>query len=333
MTQIRSILAGVGGYLPERVLTNDELARTLETSDAWITERTGIRQRHIASAKETAAFMGTEAARAALADAGAGPSDVDAIILATSTPDQAFPATALRVQAALGVPGGFGFDLSAACAGFIYALSVADGMIRAGQARGALVIGSEVYSRILNWQDRGTCVLFGDGAGAVFLRAGDGSAGDGSAKDGGGADRGILSTHLHAQGSLGDILYVDGAVGRPDHPGHLVMNGREVFRHAVLRLAEAVDEALAANGLTRADVDWLVPHQANLRIIDAMGRKLGLPPERVVVTVDRHANTSAASVPLALAEAWHDGRIRRGDLVLLEALGGGLTWGSALVRL
>ena len=328
MTQIRSILAGVGGYLPERVLTNDELARTLETSDAWITERTGIRQRHIAGAKETAAFMGTEAARAALADAGAEPSDVDAIILATSTPDQAFPATALRVQAALGVPGGFGFDLAAACAGFIYALSVADGLIRAGQVRGALVIGSEVYSRILNWQDRGTCVLFGDGAGAVFLRAGPRSA-----KDGSGTDRGILSTHLHAQGSLGDILYVDGAVGRPDHPGHLVMNGREVFRHAVLRLAEAVDEALAANGLTRADVDWLVPHQANLRIIDAMGRKLGLPAERVVVTVDRHANTSAASVPLALAEAWHDGRIRRGDLVLLEALGGGLTWGSALVRL
>jgi len=323
MSQIRSILAGVGGYLPERVLTNDELARTLDTSDAWITERTGIRQRHIANAKETAAFMGTEAARAALADAGAEPSDVDAIILATSTPDQAFPATALRVQAALGVPGGFGFDLSAACAGFIYALSVADGLIRAGQVRGALVIGSEVYSRILNWQDRGTCVLFGDGAGAVFLRAGTGT----------GTDRGILSTHLHAQGSLGDILYVDGAVGRPDHSGHLVMNGREVFRHAVLRLAEAVDEALAANGLTRADVDWLVPHQANLRIIDAMGRKLGLAPERVVVTVDRHANTSAASVPLALAEACHDGRIKRGDLVLLEALGGGLTWGSALVRL
>ena len=328
MTQIRSILAGVGGYLPERVVTNDELARSLETSDAWITERTGIRQRHIAGAKETAAFMGAEAARAALADAGAEPAEVDAIILATSTPDQAFPATALRVQAALGVPGGFGFDLAAACAGFIYALSVADGLIRAGQVRGALVIGSEVYSRILNWQDRGTCVLFGDGAGAVFLRAGPRSA-----KDGSGTDRGILSTHLHAQGSLGDILYVDGAVGRHDHPGHLVMNGREVFRHAVLRLAEAVDEALAANGLTRADVDWLVPHQANLRIIDAMGRKLGLAPERVVVTVDRHANTSAASVPLALAEAWHDGRIRRGDLVLLEALGGGLTWGSALVRL
>jgi 3-oxoacyl-[acyl-carrier-protein] synthase-3 len=197
-------------------------------------------------------------------------------------------------------------------------------MIRAGQARGVLVIGSEVYSRILNWQDRGTCVLFGDGAGAVFLQAGEGS---------GSQDRGVLSTHLHAQGTLGDILYIDGAVGQRDKPGHLVMNGREVFRHAVTRLAEAVEEALAANGLTHADVDWLVPHQANLRIIDAMGRKLGLPPERVVVTVDRHANTSAASVPLALAEAWQAGRIRRGDLVLLEALGGGLTWGSALVRM
>ena len=291
---IRSILAGVGAYLPERAVSNDELARTVETSDEWIRERTGIRQRHIAAPHETAAFMGTAAARAALADAGAEPAEVDAIILATSTPDQAFPATALRVQAALGVTRGFGFDLAAACAGFIYALSVADSMIRTGQARGALVIGSEVYSRILNWQDRGTCVLFGDGAGAVFLRAGEGS---------GSIDRGILSTHLHAQGTLGDILYVDGAVGRHDRPGHLVMNGREVFRHAVIRLAEAVDEALAANGLTQRDIDWLVPHQANLRIIDAMGRKLGLPPERVVITVDRHANTSAASVPLALAEA------------------------------
>src|SRR5271165_690577 len=323
MGQIRSILAGVGGYLPERVVTNDELARTLDTSDSWIAERTGIRQRHIAGPHETAAFMGTEAARAAMADAAAEPAEVDAIILATSTPDQAFPATALRVQAALGVTRGFGFDLSAACAGFIYALAVADGMIRAGQATGVLVIGSEVYSRILNWQDRGTCVLFGDGAGAVFLRAGTGS----------GSDQGILSTHLHAQETLGDILYVDGAVGQRDKPGHLVMNGREVFRHAVNRLAEAVEEALAANGLTYADVDWLVAHQANLRIIDAMGRKLGLPPERVVITVDRHANTSAASVPLALCEAWEDGRIRRGDLVLMEALGGGLTWGSALVRM
>jgi 3-oxoacyl-[acyl-carrier-protein] synthase III len=321
---IRSILAGVGAYLPERAVSNDELARTVETSDEWIRERTGIRQRYIAAPHETAAFMGTEAARVALAHAGAQPSEVDAILLATSTPDQAFPATALRVQAALGVTRGFGFDIAAACAGFIYALSVADSLIRCGQAHGVLVIGSEVYSRIMNWQDRGTCVLFGDGAGAVFLHTG---------KGGGSVDRGILSTHLHAQGSLGDILYVDGAVGRHDKPGHLVMNGREVFRHAVIRLAEAVEEALAASGLTQRDIDWLVPHQANRRIIDAMGRKLGLPPERVVITVDRHANTSAASVPLALAEACRDGRIRKGDLVLMEALGGGLAWGSALARM
>ena len=321
---LRSLLAGVGGYLPERIVTNAELAERLETSDAWIRDRTGIRQRHIAGPHETCAFMATAAARAALAQAGAEPGEVDAILLATSTPDQAFPATALRVQAALGVPGGFGFDLSAACAGFVYALSVADAMIRAGQVRGVLVIGSEVYSRIMDWNDRGTCVLFGDGAGAVFLRAGAGS---------GAIDRGVLSTHLHAEGTLGDILYVDGAVGLRDKPGTLVMHGREVFRHAVVRLSEAVDEALAANALTRCDVDWLVPHQANLRIIDAMGKRLGLPSERVVVTVDRHANTSAASVPLALAEAVGDGRIRAGDLVLLEALGGGLTWGSALVRM
>ncbi len=326
---LRSILAGCGGYLPDRIVTNDELARTVDTSDEWIRERTGIRQRHFAAPHETAAFMGTRAAQAALADAGATAADVDAIILATTTPDQAFPATALRVQAELGVKRGFGFDLSAACAGFIYGLSVADGMIRTGQARGVLVIGSEVYSRILNWQDRGTCVLFGDGAGAVFIRPGDTRPGETNSD----SRRGILSTHIHAQGSLGDILYVDGAVGQPERPGHLVMNGREVFRHAVTRLAEAVEEALAANGMTAADIDWLVPHQANRRIIDAMGRRLGLPPERVVVTVDRHANTSAASVPLALAEARNDGRIRAGDLVLLEALGGGLAWGSALVRL
>ena len=228
------------------------------------------------------------------------------------------------MQAGLGC-GGFGFDVSAACSGFIYGLAVADAMIRAGQVRGALVIGSEVYSRILDWTDRGTCVLFGDGAGAVFLR--------GLPESGFGPPRGILSTHLHAQGDLGPLLYVDGAVGRPELSGHLRMNGREIFRHAVAKLAATVEEALAANGLSQADVDWLVPHQANLRIIDAMGRKLGLPPDRVVVTVDRHANTSAASVPLALAEAWQAGRMKRGDLMVLEALGGGLTWGSALLRL
>ena len=319
----RSILTGIGSYLPERVVTNDELSLTVDTTDAWIQERTGIKQRHFAAPHETAAFMATEAARAALADAGALPSDVDGIIVATSTPDQAFPATALRVQAALGVTKGFGFDIAAACAGFVYALSVADSMIKCGQAKGVLVIGSEVYSRILNWADRGTCVLFGDGAGAVFLRAGEGA----------GSDQGILSTHIHAQGTLGDILYVDGAVGQPDKPGHLVMHGREVFRHAVVRLAEAVQEALVANKLTAADIDWLVPHQANRRIIDAMGRKLGLPAERVVVTVAEHANTSAASVPLALCQAWRDGRIKPGQLVLLDALGGGLVWGSALVRM
>ncbi len=320
----RSALSGCGGYLPDRIVSNDELARTIDTSDAWIQERSGIRQRHFAAKHETAAFMGAAAARAALANANATSADVDAIILATSTPDQAFPATALRIQADLGITRGFGFDLSAACAGFIYGLSVADGLIRARQATGVLVIGSEVFSRILNWQDRGTCVLFGDGAGAVFLRAVSSSRA---------GSEGILSSHIHGQGSLGDILYVDGAIGQQQRPGHLVMNGREVFRHAVTRLAEAVDEALAANGLSQSDIDWLVPHQANRRIIDAVGRKLNLPAEKVVITVDRHANTSAASVPLALAEARADGRIHPGHLVVLEALGGGLTWGSALVRL
>ena len=325
MTRVRAVLEGIGGYLPERVLGNDELARRVDTTDAWIVERTGIRQRYIAGPHETAAFMGARAAAAALAKAGAVADDVDCIVLATSTPDEAFPATALRVQAALGVKRGFGFDVSAACSGFVYALGLADSLIRTGQARGVLVIGSEVFSRILDWTDRGTCVLFGDGAGAVFLRAGEG--------EGTGADRGVLSTHLHAQGDLGDLLYVDGAIGQPKRSGYLRMNGREIFRHAVAKLSAAVDEALMANGLQQRDIDWLVPHQANSRIIDAMGRKLGLAPGRVVVTVDRHANTSAASIPLAMADADADGRLQRGDLVVLEALGGGLTWGSALVRL
>jgi 3-oxoacyl-[acyl-carrier-protein] synthase-3 len=317
---MRAQVAGLGGYLPERCVTNDELALTVDTSDAWIVERTGIRQRYLAGSHETCAFMAARAAESALRDAGIAPSEVDAIILGTSTPDEAFPAAAVRVQAMLGIRQGFAFDVAAACSGFVYGLAVADGFIRSGTARTVLVIGSEVYSRIMDWQDRTTCVLFGDGAGAVVLRAG---AAEGA---------GILSTHLHADGTLADILYVDGAVGQKARSQHLKMRGQEVFRHAVAKLAAVVEEALSAHGFVHADIDWLVPHQANRRIIDAMGRKLGLPAERVVVTVDRHANTSAASIPLALAEAWADGRIRRGDLVVMEALGGGLTWGSALVR-
>lgn len=313
---LRSVIAGCGGYLPPNVLDNEALAAKfgLDTSDEWIRERSGIRQRHLAGPEDSATSMGAEAARQALARAGTDASEVDAVICATSTPDNAFPSTGAHIQAALGVTKGFAFDISAACTGFIYALAIADAMIRTGQARCALVIGTEVYSRILDWSDRATCVLFGDGAGAVLLRAEEGS------------NRGILSTHLHADGTQAGILYVEGTTGP------LRMAGKEVFRQAVNKLSSAVDEALAANELDKRDVNWLVPHQANIRIIDAMGRKLGLSPDRVVKTVDRHANTSAASVPLALAEAVCDGRIRRGDLVLLEAIGGGLTWGAALVR-
>ncbi|ONG57298.1 3-oxoacyl-ACP synthase [Pseudoroseomonas deserti] len=312
----RAIIAGTGGYLPKLVLDNDSLAAKygLDTSDAWIRERTGIRQRHLAAPGEKASDMGAAAARAALAQAGIEASAVDAVIVATATPDSVFPSTAVRVQALLGITQGFAFDIAAACTGFVYALSVADAMVRAGQCRCALVIGAEVFSRILDWTDRGTCVLFGDGAGAVVLRA----------AEPGEEGRGVLSCHLHADGRHGDILQVEGGI--------LQMSGREVFRHAVSKLASVVDEALTANGLAKSDVAWLVPHQANLRIIDAMGRKLGLPAERVVVAVDRHANTSAASIPLALAEATRDGRIARGDLVLMEGIGGGLTWGAALAR-
>lgn len=322
---MRAVIAGTGGYLPERSLTNDELAawKGLETSDTWITERTGIKRRHIAAEGETASSMGVAACRAALAEAGAMPDEVDAVIVATATPDSAFPATAARIQGALGVTRGFAFDLAAACAGFIYALAAADALIRTGQARGVLVVGTEIYSRILDWTDRGTCVLFGDGAGAVFLRGVPGAQADG---------RGLLSTHMHSDGRFGDILHVDGGAGSTGGTGVVRMAGREVFKHAVQKLAGAVDEALAANGLNQSDVAWLVPHQANIRIIEAMGKKLGLGLDRVVVTVDRHANTSAASIPLALAEARRDGRVKDGDLVLMEAIGGGLTWGAALAR-
>jgi 3-oxoacyl-[acyl-carrier-protein] synthase III len=318
----RAVLTGTGTYLPAQIVTNDDMAKRVDTSDEWITERTGIKQRHFSAPHETAAFMGAEAGRKALEAAGLAPEALGCIIAGTSTPDNAFPATAVQIQAALGANHAFGFDLAAACSGFIYGLSVADAMIRVGQVDSVLVIGTEVYSRILNFEDRGTCVLFGDGAGAVLLQARDVPAGG----------AGVLSTHLHSDGRLADILYVDGATGRRELPGHLVMNGREVFRHAVSLLAGAVTEALAANNLTAADIDYLVPHQANKRIIDGVGKKLGLPAERVVVTVDKHANTSAASIPLALHEAIADGRIKPGALVLLEALGGGLTWGSALLR-
>ncbi|MBB2202880.1 beta-ketoacyl-ACP synthase III [Gluconacetobacter tumulisoli] len=318
----RSLMVGFGGYLPNRIVTNDELAARLDTSDDWIRARTGITQRHIAGPNDNAVSMATAAASRALDYAGVPAAAVDAIIVATSTPDQAFPATAVRVQAELGLRGGFGFDIAAACSGFVYALSTADALIRSGQAGRVLVIGSEVYSRILDWSDRGTCVLFGDGAGAVLLTAAEGEG-----------PEGILSTHLHSDGSTGDLLYVDGAIGLRESSGFLRMRGRDVFRHAVAKLSASVDEVLAANGLTYADVSWLVPHQANLRIIEGVARKLELPQERVVITVDRHANTSAASIPLAMNEAVRDGRIRKGDLVLMEALGGGLTWGSALARL
>jgi len=320
----RSIVRGCGAYLPARIVSNDELARRIETSDEWIVQRTGICQRHVAAEGEYTSDLATKAAERALAVAGMAGSDLDLIVLATATPDHTFPATATKVQARLGMRRGAAFDVQAVCTGFIYALSVADNAIRAGQAKRALVIGAETFSRILDWNDRGTCVLFGDGAGALVLEA--------APDEGSAASRGILSTHLHSDGNGYELLYVDGGPSTTQRASFLRMEGREIFRHAVKRLAEVVDEALSANRLGADAVDWLVPHQANRRIIEAMGKRLGLPPEKVVVTIDRHANTSAASVPLALAEASADGRIKPGQLLLLEAMGGGLTWGAALVR-
>ncbi|KGM35085.1 beta-ketoacyl-ACP synthase III [Inquilinus limosus] len=324
MTVRRARIIGCGSALPDRVVTNAELAQKVDTSDEWIVQRTGISVRHIAAPDEKTSDLALAAARKALAMAKVEGSDLDLIVLATTTPDQTFPATAVRVQAALGMTRGAAFDVQAVCSGFIYALSIADNMIRLGQARTALVIGAETFSRLLDWTDRGTCVLFGDGAGAVVLRAVEG----GGSTD----DPGILSTHLHSDGRHEDKLYVDGGPSSTGTVGHVRMEGREVFKHAVINLAEVVEEALAANGLSPSDIDWLVPHQANKRIIDATARKLDLPPEKVVLTVQKHANTSAASIPLALAEAVNDGRVKAGDLVLLEAMGGGLTWGAALVR-
>jgi 3-oxoacyl-[acyl-carrier-protein] synthase-3 len=321
---IRSVVRGVGTYLPARIVKNDELAQRLDTSDEWIRERTGIRQRHVAAEGELTSDLAAAAARAALDQAGIDAEQVDLVILATSTPDNTFPATATAVQRKLAVPPCPAFDLQAVCAGFTYALATADNFLRLGQARHALVIGAETFSRILDWQDRGTCVLFGDGAGAVLLR--------GEAQSGTCADRGILATRLCANGRHYEHLYVDGGPSSTGTVGHLRMNGREVFRHAVAELASAAEQVLAECGLVPADLDLLVPHQANLRIIDAVGRRLELPAEKVVVTVDRHANTSAASIPLALGEAVRDGRLRPGRLVCANAMGGGFAWGAALIR-
>ncbi len=322
---IRSLLVGTGSYLPARRVDNAEMTTLVDTSDDWIVERTGIRARHIAAEGEFTSDLATQAALNAMAAAGLQASDIDLIIVATATPDETFPATATVVQKNLGRPGIPAFDVQAVCSGFIYALTVADALLRAGAAKTALVIGAETFSRLLDWQDRTTCVLFGDGAGAVVLQAGQG--------EGTSADRGILTTHLHADGRHHDLLYVDGGPSSTRSTGFLRMQGREVFRHAVANLAAVVTEALVATGLTPADIDWLVPHQANRRILEGTAKKLGFPMERVVVTVDQHANTSAASIPLALAQAVADGRIKPGHVVLLEAMGAGFTWGSALVRL
>jgi 3-oxoacyl-[acyl-carrier-protein] synthase III len=321
---IRSQILGCGAYLPERVVTNEELAARLDTSDEWIVARTGIRQRHIAAEGEFTSALALKASERALAASGVTADEVDLIVLATATPDQTFPATAATVQAGLGMRHGVAFDVQAVCSGFVYALAVADNFVKVGQARTALVIGAETFSRILDWNDRSTCVLFGDGAGAVVLRGVE-SAGTSQ-------DRGILSTHLHSDGRHRDLLYVDGGPSSTGTVGYLRMEGKEVFRHAVVNLAAVVNQALIANGLQTDDIDWLVPHQANQRILDSTGKKLGLAPGRVVSTVAKHANTSAASVPLALAEAVADGRIQRGNLLLLEAMGGGFTWGAGLVR-
>ena len=321
---IRSVVQGCGSYLPEQVVTNADLAKKMDTSDEWIQQRTGIRQRHIAADGELTSHLAIKASERALAHAGLKASDLDLIVLATATPDETFPATATRVQAELGMTRGAAFDVQAVCAGFVYGLSVADSLIKNGLASTALVIGAETFSRILDWNDRGTCVLFGDGAGAVVLRA---EKGKGTT-----ADRGVLANARHSDGRQHDILYVDGGPSSTRTTGFLRMEGKEVFKHAVVNMAAVVGEVLAKAGFETKDIDWLVPHQANKRIIDSTGRKLGLPPERVVVTVDRHANTSAASIPLALDAAVKDGRIKKNDLLLLEGIGGGLAWGASLVR-
>jgi 3-oxoacyl-[acyl-carrier-protein] synthase-3 len=318
------VVKGCGGYLPERVLTNEDLAKIVDTTDEWITTRTGIKQRRIAGKGEFTSTMGVAAARAALDDAGMRPEDIDLIILATSTPDQTFPATAVTIQADLGITHGAAFDVQAVCSGFVFALTTADNYLKSGAFRRALVIGSEVFSRILDWDDRGTCVLFGDGAGALVVEA--------EMQNGAASDRGVLATCLRSDGRYRDKLSVDGGPSTTGTVGYVRMDGPEVFRHAVTNIAEVIDATLKKSGYQASDIDWFVPHQANKRILDGAARKLGLAPEKIVITVDMHANTSAASIPLALDTAYRDGRIKKGDLVLMEAMGGGFTWGAVLVR-
>ena len=321
---LRSVVLGCGSYLPSRVLSNADLSRMVDTSDEWIMQRTGIRERRIAAEGETTSDMGLAAARAALAAAGVDAQSIDLIVLATSTPDNTFPASAVSVQAGLGMTHGAAFDLQAVCSGFVFALATVDGLIKTGGFKRALVIGSETFSRILDWKDRGTCVLFGDGAGAVVVEA--------QMQPGTREDRGILTSHLRSDGRHKSKLYVDGGPSSTQTVGHLRMEGRAVFKHAVAMVTDVIEEAFKATGYTAEDVDWFVPHQANKRIIDDTAKKLGLAPEKVILTVDRHGNTSAASIPLALSVAIADGRIKRGDLVMLEAMGGGFTWGAMLVR-
>lgn len=317
---LRTVIRATGSYLPDKILTNADLERLVETSDDWIVQRTGIKQRHIADKDQPTSDMAIQAAKRALESSGLTAADIGGVIVATTTPDQSFPSVAVRVQAALGMKAGPAFDVQAVCSGFVYALSVADAIIRSGGAKRLLVIGAEKMSALLNWSDRTTCVLFGDGAGAVILEGVENT------------DRGILSTHLYADGNLKDLLYTDGGVSTTGESGHIVMHGKEVFKNAVTLMADIVEEVLTENGIESDQIDWLVPHQANLRIITGTAEKLGMDMSRVVVTVDKHGNTSAASIPLALDTAVKDGRIKPGQLLLLEALGGGLTWAAALVR-
>jgi 3-oxoacyl-[acyl-carrier-protein] synthase III len=324
VSRLRSVVRGCGAYLPRRVVTNEELARMVDTSDEWIVQRTGIRERHIAGDDETTSVLGIKAAEAALADAGLQPDAIDLIVCATSTPDFTFPSVASQIQTGLAITQGAAFDLQAVCTGFVFAVATADKFLTSGSHKRALVVGAETFSRILDWTDRTTCVLFGDGAGAIVLEAQDG--------EGTPADRGVLTTHLRSDGRHREKLYVDGGPGSTKTTGYLRMEGRDVFRHAVGMVTDVIKDAFEATGVTASDIDWFVPHQANKRIITASADKLGIAPEKVVISVDHHGNTSAASIPLALDEARRDGRIREGDLVMLEAMGGGFTWGSALVR-